>query len=104
LPTLAQSEDGNMRGFVLYQQMILESGSKQFIDSLEVFLTAYIGVIAALFFILLLLVSLLAINEKREERAGRNDFAEKQKPQVSSSQDLCHSAYDKLFISQDSLI
>lgn len=93
-----------MREMVLYQQMFIESGGKQFIDSLDVFLTPYIEIIATFFLILLFLASLLAIIEKREDRAGRNHFAQQQKHRASSSQNLHHSACDALFISQDSLV
>ena len=93
-----------MHKFVLYQHMFIESGSKQFIDSLDVFLTPYIEIIAMCFFILLLLAILLAIIEKREERAGRNYLARRQNHQASDSQNLRHSACDALFISRDSLV
>jgi hypothetical protein len=93
-----------MREFVLSQQMFLDSGSKQFLDSLELLLMAYIEIISALFFILLLLAILLTLIERNEKPAEKNSFAHQQKHQETGSKDLRHSAYDVLFIKEDSLV
>ena len=91
-----------MSQFVLYQQIFLEPGGKQLLDSLDVFLTAYSEVILALFCFLFCGALLLAVVEHRERRAKR-PLEARQKARSAKAVGSRGPAYELLAISQDSI-
>lgn len=70
-----------MRVSVLCQQIILDSGSKEFLYLLELFVMSYAKIFALLFVMLLLVAALLTIVERHERRAKGVLLSAAQRPQ-----------------------